>query len=240
MRFRDTAGNGNRGKRHQCNQVEVRDVPVAWNETYILTVTYDPGACREIAPSPVPMCEILFRVVDSAGAPAPKAVLRLSAPTVAPLVADGFGRARIGSVRTAASVGSAEGTGHRQADFAFECLRTKPEREETSNPIGAPLVRVRGMAAALVSATDATLGDTVNYTYDLLNRLASAAATDNAWGNGYVYDGYGNLLQKTVTAGSAPSLSQTVNVGTNQIVGIPTTPMGTRPTCIWRGRGMCR
>ncbi len=69
----------------------------------------------------------------------------------------------------------------------------------------------------VASATDATLGETVNYTYDLLNRLASAAATDNAWGDAYVYDGYGNLLQKNVTAGSAPSLLQTVNVGNNQI-----------------------
>ncbi len=58
----------------------------------------------------------------------------------------------------------------------------------------------------VASATDATLGETVNYTYDLLNRLAAAKATDNAWGDAYVYDGYGNLLQKNVTAGSAPSL----------------------------------
>ena len=69
----------------------------------------------------------------------------------------------------------------------------------------------------VASAKDATLGETVNYTYDLLNRLAAAKATDNAWGNAYVYDGYGNLLQKNVTAGSAPSLLQTVNVGNNQI-----------------------
>ena len=73
----------------------------------------------------------------------------------------------------------------------------------------------------VASATDATLGETVNYTYDLLNRLASAGATNNAWGDAYVYDGYGNLLQKNVTAGSAPSLSQGVNVENNQIVGTP-------------------
>jgi hypothetical protein len=28
-----------------CNGVTVRDVPVAWNQTYLLTVTYDPLAC---------------------------------------------------------------------------------------------------------------------------------------------------------------------------------------------------
>ena len=66
---------------------------------------------------------------------------------------------------------------------------------------------------------DGVLGESVSYTYDSLNRLASASASNGAWGNAYVYDGYGNLLQKNVTAGSAPSLSQAVNGGTNQIVG---------------------
>ena len=86
-------------------------------------------------------------------------------------------------------------------------------------------------------AKDATLGETVNYTYDLLNRLASAAATDNAWGNGYVYDGYGNLLQKTVTAGSAPSLSQAVNVGNNQIVGMQYDANGNQTSVYIAGTG---
>jgi len=48
---------------------------------------------------------------------------------------------------------------------------------------------------------------TVNYTYDSLNRLATAQATDSSWGQAYSYDGFGNLTAKTVTAGSGPHFS---------------------------------
>jgi RHS repeat-associated protein len=57
---------------------------------------------------------------------------------------------------------------------------------------------------------------TQSFTYDPLNRLATATETN--WGLGYVYDVYGNLLQQNVTAGSAPSLNVTVNTN-NQITG---------------------
>jgi len=57
----------------------------------------------------------------------------------------------------------------------------------------------------------------VQYAYDTLNRLSSAAGS--GWGDSYVYDGFGNLLQKNVTSGSAPTLTQTVNAATNQING---------------------
>jgi RHS repeat-associated protein len=60
-------------------------------------------------------------------------------------------------------------------------------------------------------------GQEVEYTYDSLNRLiqAQTAANPNVtqWGQSFVYDGFDNLLQKNVTAGSAPSLSVTVDSG---------------------------
>src|SRR5271163_2605665 len=40
------------------------------------------------------------------------------------------------------------------------------------------------------SQTDNLSGEQVVYTYDALNRLASAAATSNSWGQGYSYDGF--------------------------------------------------
>jgi RHS repeat-associated protein len=55
--------------------------------------------------------------------------------------------------------------------------------------------------------TDGVTGETVNYTYDALNRLATAQATSGAWGNAYSYDGWGNLTGKAVTAGTAPTYS---------------------------------
>jgi hypothetical protein len=43
-----------------------------------------------------------------------------------------------------------------------------------------------------------------------VNRLASARTT-STWGDSYGYDAWGNLLQKSVIAGTAESMSLTVN-----------------------------
>ena len=68
-------------------------------------------------------------------------------------------------------------------------------------------------------------GETVSYTYDSLNRLATASGCTlpsgctpqtELWGQAYVYDPFGNLLQKNITAGSGPSLASRTD---NQIVG---------------------
>src|SRR5947209_5816021 len=50
------------------------------------------------------------------------------------------------------------------------------------------------------------------YTYDQLNRL-STAQTPSAptWGDSYVYDAWGNLLQKNVIKGTAENMALTVN-----------------------------
>mgnify|MGYP000893573577 CR=1 FL=1 len=68
--------------------------------------------------------------------------------------------------------------------------------------------------------TDAIANHTVTYTYDDLNRLQKAetpAGAPNEWGNSYTFDGFGNLTAKTVTRGSAPSLSINVDGNTNRI-----------------------
>lgn len=68
------------------------------------------------------------------------------------------------------------------------------------------------------SMYNAVSGETITYTYDSLNRLLTA--NGSGWGEQYGFDGFGNLLSKTVTAGSGPSLSQAVNPANNQIVGL--------------------
>ena len=62
-------------------------------------------------------------------------------------------------------------------------------------------------------------GEEVNYTYDLLNRLLTADTTSTAWGLSFGYDGFGNKLSQTVTKGSAPAMSVTVDAATNRLVG---------------------
>jgi RHS repeat-associated protein len=66
--------------------------------------------------------------------------------------------------------------------------------------------------------TNSVSGETVTYQYDSLNRLLSATSSQS-WSESYGYDGFGNLLSKTPTGG-APTLSQSVNAATNQIVGV--------------------
>ena len=70
------------------------------------------------------------------------------------------------------------------------------------------------MASATVS------GETVQYTYDSLNRLSRAETTGPTWGQQFVYDGFGNLYQKNVTKGSAPTMSYTVDATTNRLQGL--------------------
>ena len=68
------------------------------------------------------------------------------------------------------------------------------------------------------SMYNAVSGETVTYTYDSLNRLLTASGS--GWGQQYGFDPFGNLTSKTMTSGSGPSLSVTVNPANNQIQGV--------------------
>ena len=46
-----------------------------------------------------------------------------------------------------------------------------------------------------------------------------AGPQDCAWSEGYAYDGFGNLTDKNVTGGTAPSLHVTVDSSTNHLTG---------------------
>jgi len=66
-------------------------------------------------------------------------------------------------------------------------------------------------------------GRTQSYTYDNMNRLASAQSQATAgadcWGDSYGYDRFGNLLTMTVTKCTAQNLNVAVD-GSNHIVGM--------------------
>lgn len=51
--------------------------------------------------------------------------------------------------------------------------------------------------------SESASGETITFQYDSLNRLVKAS-NGSTWGQGFTYDGYGNLTAKTVTLGSAP------------------------------------
>jgi YD repeat-containing protein len=69
----------------------------------------------------------------------------------------------------------------------------------------------------IASATDGVVGETVNYSYDSLNRLSLAeTAGSGGWGQLFTYDGFGNMTAKTATKGTGvPAFSTTINPATN-------------------------
>jgi RHS repeat-associated protein len=69
----------------------------------------------------------------------------------------------------------------------------------------------------ITQSIDAVSGETVNYTYDSVNRLITAATTGTQWGLSFTYDGFGNRTAQTVTKGSAPSSSVAISASTNRI-----------------------
>jgi hypothetical protein len=65
---------------------------------------------------------------------------------------------------------------------------------------------------------DGVTGETVDYTYDVLNRLTQAQTEGSGGvqlGQSYTYDSIGNMTAKGVTKGSAPTFSTTINPATN-------------------------
>jgi RHS repeat-associated protein len=70
-------------------------------------------------------------------------------------------------------------------------------------------------------ASESVSGETVVYQYDELNRLMRAETQGDVWGQEFIYDGFGNLTDKRVTKGSAPSLSVPVDGNTNRAIGYP-------------------
>jgi hypothetical protein len=117
------------GSHGQCNQVTIRDVPISWGRSYLLKVTYDPAACDvwEVAPPPVPLCELLFRVSDTKGNWLSGASVNLSNPrpgTVklpSGLKTDRYGRAHLVARRGDSAVGSVSAGGFESAGFEFVC-----------------------------------------------------------------------------------------------------------------------
>jgi len=84
----------------------------------------------------------------------------------------------------------------------------------------------------LSSINNAVSVETVTYAYDSLNRLLTASGS--GWGESYGFDPFGNLLSKTVSSGSGPSLLQTVNTANNRVGGLSYDANG-NPTISFNG-----
>jgi hypothetical protein len=114
-----------------CNQVTIKDVPIRYGETYLLTVTYDPGPClRDTPPPPVPVCTMLFRVTDRTGEWLPKAQIRLTSPTLIQLMTDEYGRAIFHARVETRIAGTVSAITFRPKEFAWTCSQSSPLHEE--------------------------------------------------------------------------------------------------------------
>ena len=76
-----------------------------------------------------------------------------------------------------------------------------------------------GQIQCIIDGVDS--GRTLNFTYDPTSRLTAAGTTGSSgfpkWGLSWTYDRYGNRTAQSVTAGSAPSNSLTIDPTTNHI-----------------------
>jgi hypothetical protein len=114
-----------------CNQIVIRDVPLTWQERYLLTVTYDLEPCLEdLPPPPVPICNVLFRVSDRDGNWLEKASVRFSGSGLAPRQTDKAGRALLVLKVNERVEGSISESGYQARQFSISCSRSTPVHEE--------------------------------------------------------------------------------------------------------------
>jgi len=69
----------------------------------------------------------------------------------------------------------------------------------------------------ITSQQDAISGVTVNYSYDPLGELTAASTAGPDWGLAFTYDGFGNRTTQSVTKGSGPTVSLSINPANNRI-----------------------
>ena len=113
-----------------CNQVVVREVPVQWNASYKLTITYDPEPClKDLVRPSVPTCRVLFRVADSNGNWIPGASIRPSG-AIKVRDTDGAGRSMVVIKSNEQIKGIVVAKGYAQADFALRCSSSDLDDKE--------------------------------------------------------------------------------------------------------------
>lgn len=114
-----------------CNQVVVKDVPVSWQESYLLTVSYDLEPCLEdLPPSPAPVCSVLFRVSDSETRWLQGARVQFDGSTLTPRETDSAGRALVTMKLDEVVRASIGASGFDTKHVSVSCSRSLPLQEE--------------------------------------------------------------------------------------------------------------
>jgi hypothetical protein len=112
-----------------CNQVVVRNVPLNWNETRNLVVTYDEAPCLIDAP-PVAACSFLLRFITTNHDPIEAVSFKAERPFVESHRADEYGRVfvRIAAGQELAGIGSA--SGYKPVQINIPCISKNQRLEQ--------------------------------------------------------------------------------------------------------------
>jgi hypothetical protein len=104
-----------------CNQVVVREVPLRWNETVNLAITYEPYECAgDAIPLPVRSCSIMLRVLDAHGSPISGAVFH-SDDNAVNLISDEYGRLLVRLTRGRPLAALVSARSYLKAGISVEC-----------------------------------------------------------------------------------------------------------------------
>jgi len=104
-----------------CNQVIVRNVPLEWGQTRIVSVIYDREPCLIDAP-PVAACQFLFRFIDSQHNFLNGVSLKTETPYEEVHKADEFGRLLMRIPAGKALLGIASANGYGSAEVRIPCV----------------------------------------------------------------------------------------------------------------------
>lgn len=105
-----------------CNQVVVRNVPLEWEEEYILRITYDREPCMQSPPPRLyPVCRLLFRIADSTGNWLQKASVTFAGGRFPKAETDHAGRIMVVPRKGERVTGTVAATGYSNKTFSGAC-----------------------------------------------------------------------------------------------------------------------
>jgi hypothetical protein len=113
-----------------CNPIVVNGVRLFWQEPYTLKVIYDMEHCmRETPPPPKLLCQILFRVRDSAGEWIKNAELKFANSVHSKFQTDNAGRALFSMGLNDQIQGTASAPEHATKTFSVTCSESEVREE---------------------------------------------------------------------------------------------------------------
>jgi hypothetical protein len=118
-----------------CNQVVVKNVNLAWGEERLVEISYDPTPCfGHSPPPPKPLCEVLYRIVDSSNQPIADAAVTVAGEDQTVSQSDSFGRAHFWRPIDPATTATISAPGYTSVSAETKCS-LKERKVEVKVPL---------------------------------------------------------------------------------------------------------